>query len=165
LLPIQIGWTEDLVAVVGLVAVVVGDIGAVTGEVHKQYISALPAADQPHDGLLDGRLRGVEVGEEGNVTRFEPVLLLEQFGHVLYVGHAAAQIRSWNAVAVDADQDRLLRHFRLLYISDGQKLRAPVESRMRSELPVFRSATRLCFAGGRLPAGARNGDDSTHSVE
>ena len=136
-IPVEIGRTEDLVAVVGLVAVVVGDVGAVTGEVHEQHIAALPAADQPRDGLLDGLLRGVEVGEEGNVALLEPVLSLKQTGHVFHVGHAAAQVCPRNAVAVNADEYRPFRHDSPFTSAMGQRLRAPDTLHMRKALPVF----------------------------
>jgi hypothetical protein len=49
---VEIGRVGDVVAVIGFLAVFVGDVGAVTGEVPEQRIAALSAADQPGDGLL-----------------------------------------------------------------------------------------------------------------
>jgi hypothetical protein len=131
ILPVEVGGAQDLVAAVGLVAVLVRYVGTVAGVVQQQRVALGRAGDQRADGRLHVLLGGLEVEQCLDVGRPEAVVLLQDCREVLHVVDATPEIGPGDLVLVDADQQCSLGHV-------GR-------SSLKSE--VFRFGRRLSSSG------------------
>ena len=113
IVPVEVGRAEDLVAAVGLVAVVVGHVRAVAGVMHDGDIALLRVAHQLLDAGLHRLLRRGAVGQHGDVALLEAVTLDERGAQVLHVVDASPEIGAGYLVLVDSDQQRSLGHHTL----------------------------------------------------
>ena len=98
-----------------------------------------------------------------------PYCSLKQTGHVLHVGHTAAQVGPRNAVAINPDEYRPLRHDSPFTSAMGQRLRAPDISHMRKALPVLiingSCPYRACLNVGRRANRAKPETAQLNSAE
>ena len=108
---------------IGLVTVLVRDIGSVPGVVNEYDIAAAGASDELGDLGLDRLLRGGEIDQRDDVRRPEAVPPRQQFLHVLDVVNAAAEVRPRYPITIHADQNGFLGHIDLrLGVHDSSML-------------------------------------------
>lgn len=103
-LPVQIGRAEDLIALIRLVAVVVGYVGPVARVMEQERITGVGPGEQFVDARLHGLLGGVVIGKDRDVTLHEAVIVRQDRGEVFNVVNTAAEVSSGDAIAVDTDE-------------------------------------------------------------
>ncbi len=113
IVPVEVGRTQDLVAAIGFILVVIGHVRPVARVMDQRDVTLLRIANQRLDARLHRLLGRREVGDDGDVAPLEAVKLGQGCAEVLDVVDTASEVGAGDLIPVDADEKRTLCHCNL----------------------------------------------------
>jgi hypothetical protein len=137
--PVQVVRADDLVqVVVQFVAVPVLDLRSVAGVVEEQHVPGRSPVHEPVELAHDALRGGIRVGERDDVVVAEAQPGLDEGANLIDVVQAASQRVDRVGIAVQTDQERLLRHSPSIEQATGTAGRAHV-----ADVPASSAAEKL----------------------
>lgn len=108
--PIQIGRTQDLVALIRFISIVVRHVGSMPRIMEEQDISLPPFRDQILNGSLHRFFRRLGIRKGRDVFFGEAVIRCQRSAQILHIVDASLEVRAGDLIFVDPDEHRSLGH-------------------------------------------------------